>query len=236
MNTKPSYGLIGRGRVAAHMTRYLELEAQPCVGWHRGMPGPPERVLDGCDVVLLAISDDELASFIDVHRWLGQRTAVHFSGSLTLAGASGLHPLMTFGPELYDLETYRSIPFIEERGGVRFADAFPGLGNPSWPLDPELKPLYHALCVLGGNFTTLLWSKVLEDFKARLGLPPEALLPYLERTCRNAARSGEAALTGPLARRDLGTVGRDLEALGEDPYAGVYRAFAAIFDLEEVTA
>jgi len=236
MATQPTYGLIGRGRVASHMARYLELEAQPFLFWHRGMPDPPERVLDRCDVVLLAISDDSLAPFLEAHPWLGRRTTVHFSGSRTLDGASGLHPLMTFGPELYDLETYRSIPFIEERGGVRFADTFPGLKNPAWPIDPALKPLYHALCVLGGNFSTLLWSKVAEDFESRLGLPSAALRPYLEQTCRNAAVAGRAALTGPLVRRDMGTVERDPRALAGDPYAEVYRAFAALFDLEEVTA
>ena len=34
---EPTYGLIGRGRVATHMARYLELEAQPFVTWHREM-------------------------------------------------------------------------------------------------------------------------------------------------------------------------------------------------------
>jgi hypothetical protein len=34
----------------------------------------------------------------------------------------------------------------------------------------------------------------------------------------------------------MGTVERDLRALAGDPYAEVYRAFAALFDLEEVTA
>jgi predicted short-subunit dehydrogenase-like oxidoreductase (DUF2520 family) len=236
MVTKPTYGLIGRGRVASHMARYLELEAQPFLAWHRGMPGPPERTLDRCDVLLLAISDDAIGSFVEAHPRLTRRPTVHFSGSLVVEGLLGCHPLMTFGPELYDLEIYRSIPFITERGGPGFHELFPHLANPTWTLDTELKPLYHAMCVLGGNFTTLLWSKVLHEFEARLALPREALRPYLEQTCRNAAAAGGAALTGPLARRDHGTVERDLEALAGDPYAGVYRAFAAAFDLREADA
>jgi predicted short-subunit dehydrogenase-like oxidoreductase (DUF2520 family) len=161
---------------------------------------------------------------------------VHFSGSLVLAGAHGLHPLMSFGPELYDHATYRSIPFVEERCGLSFADAFPRLPNPAWPLDPELKPLYHALCVLGGNFTTLLLAKVYEDFEGRLALPRTVLGPYLEQVARNTAAAGRRALTGALARGDHGTVARDLAALEGDPYAAVYGAFAALFEPEEVRA
>jgi hypothetical protein len=236
MDSRPTYGLVGRGRVAAHLARYLELEAQPCVSWHRGMPEPAEETLAGCGVVLLAISDGALPTFLDAHPGLAGLKPVHFSGSLTVGGLHGAHPLMTFGPELYDLETYRSIPFITERGGARFGDLFPGLVNPSWAIDRELKPLYHALCVLAGNCTTLLWAKAIRDFESRLGVPAVALRPFLERTCRNVAASGGAALTGPLARRDQGTVERDLEALADDPFAPVYRAFAEAFEREEVRA
>lgn len=234
--TEPTYGLIGRGRVAIHMARYLELEAQPIVRWHRGMPSPPEKALAPADTILLAISDDAIVPFLEDHPKLRRQPIVHFSGSLVTDCAHGFHPLMTFGPELYDLETYRSIPFIEESGGAPFREIFPLLKNPSWPLNPKHKALYHALCVVAGNFTTLLWSKAFTDFEQRLGLPREALQPFLAQTCRNTAAAGREALTGPLARGDVETVARDLRALGDDPYALVYRAFATIFELEEVTA
>jgi len=233
---QPTYGLAGRGRVATHMARYLELEAQPFVTWHRGMPSQPGEALAEADIILLAINDDALRSFIDENPELRNRPIGHFSGSLVINGAHGLHPLMTFGPETYDLETYRSIPFIEEKGGAGFRELFPRLRNTSWPLDPKDKALYHALCVVAGNFTTLLWSKAFDDFERRLGLPREALQPFLAQTCRNTSAAGRASLTGPLARGDTETVARDLRALEGDPYALVYRAFAQIFDLEEVTA
>jgi len=233
---EPTYGVIGRGRVATHMARYLELEKLPFVTWHRGMPSPPEAALTSADTILLAVNDRAILPFVEDHPELRHRPIVHFSGSMVVDGAHGLHPLMTFGPDLYDLETYRSIPFIEEKGGVSFRELFPGLSNPSWPLDPNDKALYHALCVMAGNFTTLLWSKALEGFEGRLGLPREALLPFMAQTCSNTSTTGRMALTGPMARGDIETVTRDLRALEDDPYARVYRAFAEIFDLEEVTA
>jgi len=222
----PTYGIIGRGRVATHLARYLELEGPRHIPWHRGMDHDVERVLREADVILLAISDDAIAGFPSDHPALCNRPMVHFSGSLAIEGIAGLHPLMTFGPEPYDLETYRRIPFITERGGAGFRELFPSLGNPSEAIDPELKPLYHALCVLAGNFTTILWAKTMRDFENKLGLPRELLSPYLERTATNTLLQGDDALTGSLARAERSTIERDLEGLAGDPFRGVYLAVA----------
>jgi predicted short-subunit dehydrogenase-like oxidoreductase (DUF2520 family) len=139
---------------------------------------------------------------------------------------------MTFGPELYDLDTYRSIPFICERGGVSFHRVFPTLVNPVHAISPADKPLYHALCVLSGNFTTVLWAKAMRDFENRLGLPRKSLAPFLERTAENTLAAGGTALTGSLARGERGTIERDLAALDGDAFAGVYRAVARAIGAE----
>ena len=174
---QPAYGIVGRGRMATHLARYLELESLAYSQWHRGMGCAPADALGDAPVVLLAISDDALEPFLAEHPELAERTAVHFSGSRSVPGAAGLHPRMTFGPEAYDLETYRAIPFVTERGGPSFNDIFPEFSNPSWSVPPEEKPLYHALCVMAGNFPTLLWSKVTGAFEDRLGLPGDILRP-----------------------------------------------------------
>jgi predicted short-subunit dehydrogenase-like oxidoreductase (DUF2520 family) len=192
-----------------------------------------ESVLADADVMLLAISDDAIAGFPADHPALCDRRMVHFSGSLVVGGVAGLHPLMTFGPELYDHETYRSVPFVTERGGVGFREVFPSLENPCRAIDPELKPLYHALCVLAGNVTTILWDKAGDDFEHRLGLPREFLNPFLDRTATNTFELGSEALTGSLARGERGTIRRDLEGLEGDPFCRVYRAVVeAIADRE----
>lgn len=224
--TTPTYGLIGRGRVATHMARYLDFEGGTVVHWHRGFETEPETSLHEADVMLLAISDDAVEPFLHEHPELRSRPVVHFSGSLVIDEVPGLHPLMTFGPETYDLETYRSIPFVQERGGPGFTRLFPHLVNPVWSIDPEDKPFYHALCVLAGNFTTILWAKAMEDFETRLGLPREAIRPYLERTAANTLSQGRSALTGSLARGERGTIARDLGGLDGDPFREVYLAVA----------
>lgn len=233
MNT-PTYGLIGRGRVATHMARYLGLENRSVVQWHRGLATEPARSLDDADVILLAISDDATEPFLEEHEALRRRPIVHFSGSLVIEGAHGFHPLMTFGPGAYDLEFYRSIPFVSEHGGARFNELFPGLRNPSWPIHRDDKPLYHALCVLAGNSTSILWAKAMEDFESRLGLPRDILRPFLQKTAANTLDHGRDSLTGSLARNDRGTIARDLEGLAGDPYSEVYLALANAFAAERV--
>ncbi len=222
----PTYGLIGRGRLAEHLAHYLDLEGLTHIPWHRGMESRPGEALRDAEVILLAISDDAIAGFPADHPALCDRPLVHFSGSLVIAEIAGLHPLMTFGPELYDLETYRSVPFVTEREGARFSDIFPTLENQRQAIDPELKPLYHALCVLSGNFTTILWGKAMRDFEERLGLSRDLLRPFLERTAVNTLVGGPNALTGSLARGERSTIERDLEGLAGDPFRGVYLAVA----------
>lgn len=230
---RPTYGLVGRGRLATHLAHYLEQEGCAPIRWHRGMASTPDAAFAAPDTILLAISDDALQPFFEQHPFLRTHRVVHFSGSLSLDGIAGLHPLMTFGPHLYTLETYRSIPFIEERGGASFREVFPTLPNPSHTIAAAQKPLYHALCVLGGNFSTLLWAKALADFESRLGLPRESLLPFLQQVAINTAASGEQALTGSLARGDRGTVERDLRALEGDPFQPVFRTFVDVFTHRE---
>ncbi|MBT3275498.1 MAG: DUF2520 domain-containing protein [Spirochaetales bacterium] len=227
--TQNIVGIIGRGRMATHMAHYLKLESIPIISWHRDTAGSPERVLGDCDPILLLIKDDAISSFVDMHPSLLNHQLVHFSGSKVIPGIPSLHPLMTFGPDLYDLDTYRTVPFIEVKDGLRFGKVFPSLLNPSYCIDQNLKPLYHALCVMAGNFTTLLWANAIDTFERTLGLPGAILFPYLKQACENASTLGIQALTGPLVRQDWETVRENIQALQGDPFENVYRVFAEIY-------
>src|SRR5690606_13934915 len=126
--------------------------------------------------------------------------------------------LMTFGPELYAPEEYRKMAFVVDHDPSEFRSLMPGLPNPVHGLKAEDRALYHALCVMAGNFPALLWGKLVKDFEQLLGLPPEAALPYMARAHRNLEQTRTGALTGPLVRGDRKTIARNLEALGEDPF------------------
>jgi predicted short-subunit dehydrogenase-like oxidoreductase (DUF2520 family) len=219
------YLLVGNGRLSKHLQHYFDLESISWRVWERSSSAPVEEAVEGARAVLLLISDDALDGFLERHADPDGPPWIHCSGSVVTPLASGAHPLMSFSDELYDLETYRRIPFVCSRGGEPFATLFPDLVNPHFIIEAEHMPVYHALCTMAGNFTTLLWTKAFEEFE-RLLLPREILYPYLERVAANLEGS-PSPLTGPLARGDRNTMNRHLEVLGGDAYGDVYRAFVA---------
>ena len=235
MGTAPastSYLLVGDGRAARHFRRYLQLESIPFTTWIRGESLQAlETKTAEANRTLLLISDDAIESFYAEHPFFKRRMCVHFSGRLFSEAIYGAHPLMLFSGSPYDLETYRSIPFILEKGRRSMAELLPGLKNPSFEIDAREKTFYHALCSMTGNFTVLLWEKAFREFQHRLQLPKEALIPYLRQVCENLARSaaGESVLTGPLRRNDTATIDRHLLELRSDPFADVYLAFVKAY-------
>lgn len=241
MNTTPHYALLGGGRLARHLRHYLHLEGLAVSGWARDPrsdlnthddPDPECRLratLDGATQVLLLVADDAIAPLLRDYPFLHQHRLVHCAGALSLPGVAGAHPLMTFGRDLYDLDTYRSIPFMVETGH-EFSDLFPGLANPHHDIAPEQKALYHALCVMAGNLPQVLWQAVAGRLGDELSVPPTALAAYLRQSLENFLDDPEGALTGPLARGDRRTLARNRAALGPGAQRDLFEAFVRFYD------
>ena len=236
MQSKPHYALLGDGRLARHMRHYLGLLELPCSGWARNGASsfnthtesdPALRLratIAPASHVLLLVADDAVADLLRKYPFLHGRTLVHSAGALSLPGVAGAHPLMTFAGRFYSLEQYRQMPFLVEHGFV-FSDILPGLPNPHHTVRVEQKALYHALCVMAGNFPQLLWQAASQRFEQQLQVPASVLEPYLRQVLENYLADPQGALTGPLARGDRQTVARNLAALEHDPLAGLYQAF-----------
>ena len=224
-------GIVGDGRLARHLLHYFSLLDLPVRTWsRRSSTQAPAEALDGCGAILLLIRDEAIEPFARSWPMLASARLVHCAGGREIPGVFTAHPLMTFGPDLYDLETYRGIPFVLDTNGPSLAELLPGLPNPSYRLAARDRAYYHALCVMAGNFTTLLWRKLFDEFQARLNLPASAASPYLHQTTRNLAANPNAALTGPLARHDAGTIAANLAALEGDAYQAVYQAFVDAYE------
>ena len=225
-----SYGIIGDGKAARHLARYLSLAHVPFRRWSRRTARKtgesPERALRGFRWALVLISDGAIEGFIRSHPSLCGGNFVHFSGALSTPLAAGLHPFAAFGERALSLSEYERIHFVGEKGGPSFRHVFPRLKNPSSELAKELKPYYHALCVLSGNFSTLLWRKLFRESEGRLGLPRAAAAQYLRNVSRNIEDDHEGALSGPLSRGDRATIAANMSALKGDPFREVYKAFA----------
>ena len=227
---KTVYGIIGDGRLAKHFCHYLNLLEIPFKQWSRKKhpETDPATALDGCEPILIIISDDQIESFLVRHPLLQEKKVYHCSGSLVVKGVPSVHPLMTFSRTLYDLDLYKTIPFVmEETEGV---EDLPGLPNPVFRIPCEKKALYHALCVFSGNLTTILWQQAFEGFRG-LEIPAKVLQPYLRRVTENIADDPENCLTGPIARGDIKTIRRNLDSLGPRERS-VYQAFLGLKEID----
>lgn len=218
--------LIGQGRLGKHLAVYFEQARIPFQTWNRKLQSQEilKERLDQASHILLAISDMEIEKFHKEHSPdYKNKVWVHFSGSLEVPGVHSLHPLMTFGPRLYPLEKYQSIPFITT-SPLHLQELIPGLKNQVHLIEPEFKSKYHALCVLSGNFTTILWQKFIHELQQQK-LDGDLARLFAEQTIHNVFDFPETALTGPLARQDDQVQKLNLKALEGDRFAEVYRAF-----------
>ncbi len=226
-SSQPPYGIVGKGFMATHFKHYLDLLNYPSISWHRhNSIKELEDLACKCSTIFILISDCQIVPFIKQHSFLKSKFLVHFSGQLTTYHATGVHPLMFFHKRLYDLETYEKIPFVvEKQKADHFCQRVTGLKNPIYKISSEQKSLYHALCVIGGNFSKILWQKVHRELKNKLQLPTSILKPYMEETFRDLLCHPEKGLTGPFVRNDIKTIEAHQKALEKDPFLEVYEAF-----------
>ena len=211
---------------------------------------PPDHVVSGADLVLLALPDDALAGMVRGLVGTGSirsgQIVLHTSGAhgvdvlapAAMAGALplALHPVMTFTGRVEDLERIAACCF-----GVTAADGdetawsvgealVVEMGAEPVRIPPAARPLYHTALAHGANHVVTLVGESAELLReAGVGVPERLLGPLLSAALDNALRHGDRALTGPVARGDVGTVRAHLEVLGKyAPHmlAG-YRALAA---------
>lgn len=220
----PHFLIVGSGRLAHHLKHYFQSLQIKYSEWDRAQDAQVlAHNLEKATHVLLAVSDQAIESIYRKHFDGFDKVCVHFSGALHIPGVIAAHPLMTFGPQLYNPEFYPQIHFVLT-GVQNLQEALPGLQNPFSILKPEQKSLYHAYCVLGGNFTTLLTQKMIQGL-SELNIPKEAGEVYLSQILANVFANPQGALTGPIARKDRTTVEKNLQALENDPYQKIYQAF-----------
>lgn len=195
---------------------------------------PPDQVVSGADLVLLALPDDALAGMVRGLVAAGAVRAgqivVHTSGAhgvdvLEPAARQGalplaLHPVMTFTGRAEDLERIVACSF-----GVTAAEGdetawsvgealVVEMGAEPVRIPPAARPLYHTALAHGANHLITLVGESAELLRRAGVSDPERLLgPLLSAALDNALRHGDRALTGPVARGDAGTVRAHLRVL-----------------------
>lgn len=194
---------------------------------------PADRVPRGAGLVLLAVPDDALADLVAGLAATGALAAgqlvAHTSGRhgldvLEPASRLGclplaLHPVLPFAGTPVDLARLTGAAFgvtaPEPLRPVAEALVVEVGGEPVWVPD-DLRPLWHAALAAGANHLVTLVASTADLLRsAGVEQPGRVLGPLLGAALDGALRSGDAALTGPVARGDAGTVRAHLQVLGE---------------------
>jgi predicted short-subunit dehydrogenase-like oxidoreductase (DUF2520 family) len=211
---------------------------------------PPDEVVRRADLVLLALPDDALRGMV---RGLAAADALR-SGQIVVhtCGAHGidvlapaaehgglplaLHPVMTFTGRAEDLERLATCCFGVTAGDGDEAAWSVGealvveMGAEPVRIPDAARPLYHTALAHGANHLVTLVAEAADLLKqAGVGDPNRMLGPLLSAALDNALRHGDRALTGPVARGDVGTVRAHLRVLAENApeMLPTYRALAA---------
>ena len=204
-----------------------------------------QAVVDAADLVFLTVPDDAIRAVAESLAWKSGTAVVHCSGAASVdlldaaadtgASVGAFHPLQTLAGVDQAMRNLPGSAVAIEASDLAFeerlAEMARALGGRPFALRGD-KALYHASAVLACNdLVTLLDAAA--SLWSELGLSKDeglrALLPLVRGTIENLDAIGlPNALTGPVARGDVGTVDRNLIALdaASPETADLYRALA----------
>ena len=229
-NMTQHYLIIGNGRLARHFQHYFSLLGLSFSTWNRQESHLLlEARLKSATHILLLIADEAIEIFAQQYLQASKAYKIHCSGSLISEVIIGAHPLQSFNRDVYDLNRYQAVPFVIDHDAPDFAALFPGLPNTHVRLHKSKKAKYHALCVLSGNFSCILWQKMFSSLEQEMGLPASIAHAYLQQQTENLLKDYKSALTGPLVRHDQKTITNNIEALNNDPLQEIYKNFVKYY-------
>jgi predicted short-subunit dehydrogenase-like oxidoreductase (DUF2520 family) len=199
------------------------------------------------DLLIIAVSDDALATTPEFVRTGIAPAVVHLSGAVGVdvlkpfadAGAliGAFHPLQTFPDAQAGAArlagAYVAITATAPLDGL-LRDFASSLGCYSFSIADDVKPLYHAAAAASAN-ATIAALAVASDLFAAAGVDFGVAQPLVDAIVRNAFELGpRQSLTGPIARGDVATVAAQLEAVRNaapdlvDAFVNLGRATAAV--------
>jgi len=210
--------IVGAGRVGRSLRGFLSRWGKEVSLWayRRG-----EGVLKDADLLFIAVKDDHIGEvarrlYAEGYRY---RAVGHLSGALTsdilkpYRERFSFHPLQAFSS--FDSQLWEGITATMEGTpeGLRLLrDLFTDLPIRIVPIPAEKKALYHAAAVFVSN---LIYAPLVagEELFADLGLTRRDYAVLVRVSFENFLREGLEGLTGPLRRRDEGTLNLHRKAL-----------------------
>ena len=195
----------------------------------------PAEILRRSELVIFAVPDDVLGELVS-----GLAAAGHFVAGQIIAHTAGrygtsilqpaidagvfglaIHPAMTFTGMSMDLHRLVDCVFAVTADEVMLPVAQALVvemrGEPVVIAEKD-RVSYHAALAHAANHLNTITAQS-ADILRRIGVeePANTLRSLMGASLDNALRSGAGALTGPVARGDVGTVSAHVEAIGQDP-------------------
>jgi predicted short-subunit dehydrogenase-like oxidoreductase (DUF2520 family) len=192
-----------------------------------------QEVSDVADLVFITTPDGAIPVVVKEVRWHPGQSVVHCSGA---DSAETLSPARQFGAQIgafHPLQTFASVKqAIDNIAGSTFAieaeeplkstliELTTALNGTYIELKASDKVIYHAAAVIVCNYLVTL-VKLADDLWQTFGVSRDqatkALLPLLKGTLNNIESVGiPQALTGPIARGDVGTIKKHIEAMRKE--------------------
>ena len=189
-----------------------------------------QDVADTAELIFITTPDDAIASVASEIQWHRGQSVVHCSGALSndimepakklSAQVGAFHPLQTFASVKQAIENIPGSTFAveaEEPLLSTLKDMATALDGHWIELKANDKVAYHAAAVIACNYLVTL-VKLATDLWQSFNIPPsqatQALLPLIRGTIHNIDTIGiPQCLTGPIARGDIETIKKHLDAL-----------------------
>lgn len=223
--------IVGPGRAGGSFAHALETAGwAPPILFGRG--DDVSAIGADADLVLIATPDAAVSAVAAVIPPRDEMVVAHLAGSLGLDVLEGhprraaLHPLVAM-PDAATGARRLVGAWFAVSGDPAIRRVVEALDGRSFDVADEDRARYHAAAVIASNHLVALLGQA-ERVAASAGVPFEALMDLVSGTVDNVATLGPAAaLTGPAARGDEGTIQRHLDSLPPDERPA-YEAVAAL--------
>ena len=188
------------------------------------------KIIEDSDVIGITVPDDQIDMVISeiallpldvTHKHYFHTSGAHSIESMKILGNHifSMHPLMAFPTVVDDVNRFKDIYF-----GIENLSAFIETGLDQVimhyiEIQSEQKAKYHAAAAIVSNYLVAVIDFGLSQFMD-LGIEPneaqKALWPLIMNTIENVNQLGtKSALTGPIVRGDIGTIGAHISALNK---------------------
>lgn len=198
--------------------------------------GNIKNAVSRADIIFICTQDDKIGKAVkmisDTGAKLNGKIISHTSGALNSdelvllkkkgADTASFHPVQTFMQKAKKKDRlFENIYIAVEGNKASRKELFniaKKIKSTPFEIKKELKILHHLCCVISSNYLVTNLSFLRGIYTQKFGFKKDNFfsiyMPLIEQTLRNVKEKGtEYSLTGPVARKDLKTIAKHIEAL-----------------------